>query len=375
MAVKEIEAKSILRRHKKIDSWFISHYSLNLYRGCSHNCTYCDGRSENYYVQGDFGKDIIVKKNAVDILRKELTPTKRKKPIKRSFMLPGGGVGDSYEPIENKYFLTRKTLELFYEFEYPVHILTKSVLVKRDLDILKKINSQNRAIVSFSFSSMNEKISKYFEPNVPLPKERLEAISYLKDNGLTCGVYLMPVIPFITDTPAMIEESIIKSIDAGADFIIFGGMTLKEGRQKEYFMNSLLNTYPELELEYENIYSGNKWGSASKEYYETIHYTFNTFAARYKIPKRIPAHLFSNILSENDLVTVILEQIDYLLKIKGYKSNYGYAAYSISKLEQGLSEIRGKIGRINGIGPTIKKIIWEILDSGTSKYYENLLVN
>ena len=111
MPSKEVEAKSILRKHKRIDSWFISHYSLNLYRGCTHNCSYCDGRSEKYFVEGDFGKDIIVKKNAVEILAKELTPSKRKKPLKRSFMLPGGGVGDSYEPVEKKYELMPPTLE------------------------------------------------------------------------------------------------------------------------------------------------------------------------------------------------------------------------------------------------------------------------
>jgi len=374
MPTKEILAKSILRKHKKIDSWFVSRYSLNLYRGCTHNCSYCDGRAENYYVEGDFGKDIVVKKNAIEILRKELTPTKRKIPLKRSFMLPGGGVGDSYEPLEQKYELTRKTLELFYEFNFPVHILTKSTLVKRDLDILKRINKQNKTIISFSFSSVDETVSKIFEPNVPSPKERLESISFFKDEGFSCGMFLMPVIPFITDTPKMIEETIRKGVEAGIDFIIFSGMTLKQGRQKEYFMNILNRYYPEYSLEYENIYRDNKWGGTTAEYYETINYTFDTFAKKYKVPKRIPSYLFNNILSENDLVIVILEQIDYLLKLKGYKSNYGYAAYSIGKLSLSLSEIRSELNQIQGVGPTIRKIIWEILDTGTCKYYEKLLV-
>ena len=331
MPIREVEAKSILRKHKKIDSWFVSHYSLNLYRGCTHDCTYCDGRSENYYVEGDYGKDIVVKTNAIEILRKELAPNKRKRPLKRSFMIPGGGVGDCYEPMEKKYQLTRKTLELFHEFEFPVHILTKSTLVRRDLDIIKKINNQNKAIVSFSFSSINESISKLFEPNASSPRNRLETITFFKDHGISCGFYLMPVIPFITDTPEMIEESIYHAVNAGADFIIFGGMTLKDGRQKEHFMKAVLENYPQLELEYENIYKGNKWGIASKEYYDTINYTFNAFSKKYKIPKRIPSYMFNNLLSENDLVIVILEQVDYLLKLKGYKSNFAYASYSIAK--------------------------------------------
>ena len=105
-----------------------------------------------------------------------------------------------------------------------------------------------------------------------------------------------------------------------------------------------------------------------------MNFTYQTFSKKYKIPKRIPAYLYNNILDENDLVIVILEQIDYLLKLKGYKSNFGYAAFAIAKLNTGLSNIRSELGQINGIGTTIRKIIWEILDTGTSQYYERLLV-
>lgn len=374
MPIHEIEAKSILRKYKKIDSWFISHYGMNLYRGCTHDCVYCDGRTENYFVEGDFGKDIVIKKNAIEVLRNELDPKRRRIPLKKSFILPGGGVGDSYEPVEQKYELTRKALELLYEFGYPVHMLTKSVLIKRDFDILQKINKQNRAIISFSFSTVDDKISKIFEPLAALPSKRLETISFFKENGFACGMFLMPVIPFITDTPQMIEQSISEGLKAGIDFIIFGGMTLKAGRQKEYFMKTISEYFPHLQIEYENLYNNDNWGNPAKEYFETVNYTFQTFAQRNKISKRIPAYLFNNILNENDLVTVILEQIDYLLKLRGYKSNFGYAAYAVSKLETSISSIRSELGQINGIGPTIRKIIWEILDTGTSRYYERLLV-
>lgn len=115
VTIKEIEAKSILRKHKKIDSWFISYYGMSLYRGCAHNCVYCDGRSEGYYVNGEFGKDVEVKVNAIDILRRELDPRRKRTPLKRSFIMVGGGVGDSYQPIEKKYELTRNALQLMLE--------------------------------------------------------------------------------------------------------------------------------------------------------------------------------------------------------------------------------------------------------------------
>ncbi|MBU1035966.1 hypothetical protein KJ898_00355 [bacterium] len=142
MTIREIEAKSILRKYKKIDSWFISRYGMNLYRGCTHNCIYCDGRAEGYYVDGEFGEDVTIKVNAVEILRRELDPKRKRAPFKRSFIMIGGGVGDSYQPIEEKYQLSRRALELVDEYNFPVHVLTKSTLIKKDIDILKKLTKK-----------------------------------------------------------------------------------------------------------------------------------------------------------------------------------------------------------------------------------------
>jgi len=101
--IRETEARSILLKHKKIDSWFISRYGLNLYRGCAHNCVYCDGRSERYQVNEAFGENVAVKINAVEVLARELDPKRRRVKLKPSYMMLGGGVGDSYQPAENKY--------------------------------------------------------------------------------------------------------------------------------------------------------------------------------------------------------------------------------------------------------------------------------
>ncbi len=373
MTIREIEAKSILRKYKKIDSWFISHYGMNLYRGCTHNCVYCDGRSEGYYVDGEFGEDVTVKVNAIEILRRELDPNRKRTPFKRSFIMVGGGVGDSYQPIEEKYQLSRRALELIDEYDFPIHMLTKSTLIKRDIDILKKINKKNRAIVSFSFSSVDDEISAIFEPGVPSPSERLKNLVFFKNEGIACGMFLLPVIPFITDTPELMEETIRKASEVGLDFIIFGGMTLKEGRQKDYFFKTLKKYYPKLIVEYENVYTKNKWGEATGEYYNLINTTFNNIAKKYKIPKRIPFNIYKDILGENDLVVVILEHIDYLLKLEGRSSPYGYAAYSISQIKEPLSTMKKELKRIRGIGKVTEKIILEILETKISSYYEKLL--
>ncbi|UCB58324.1 MAG: radical SAM protein [Thermoplasmatales archaeon] len=375
MKIKEINAKSILRKHKKIDSWFVSKYGMNLYRGCTHNCVYCDGRAEKYNVDGNFGYEVIVKTNAIDILKKELDPKGKRKPLSKGYIMIGGGVGDSYQPVEEKYQLTKKTLGLIYQYGYPASILTKSTLVGRDIDIIKKINRKSKAIVSFSFSSIDNKISEIFEPGVPSPNKRLDSIKFFKENGIATGIFLMPVIPFITDKPEILNETLASAKQAGVDFIIFSGMTLKNGRQKDYFMKVLRKKYPELIINYDLIYKGNAWGSATQEYNDSIHKTFSKIARKYRIPVRIPPYLFKDIITGNDLVIVILEQLDYLYKLRDMKSSFSYAAYSISKLNTPISNMKNNLKSLKGVGPNTEKIILEILKTGSSKYYEKLLID
>jgi DNA repair photolyase len=253
VTVKEINAKTILRKHKKIDSWFLSKIGMNLYRGCTHNCGYCDGRNENYNVKGKFGYDVSVKVNAIEILKKELNPNKKILPGYKELIMLGGGVGDSYQPIEEKYRLTRKALKILYDYDYPVSILTKSTLIQRDIDLIKKINNKSQAIVGFSFSSVDDKISKIFEPYIASPSERLKCLAYFKKEKIPVGMFLMPVIPFISDNENTIEDTIKEAKKIGVDFIIFSGMTLKLGKQRNYFMDILKNKYPKLENNYKKI--------------------------------------------------------------------------------------------------------------------------
>ena len=373
MNIKEIQSKTILRKHKKIESWFLTNYSLNLYRGCSHNCVYCDGRYEKYQVNGNFGEDVIVKTNAIQVLNRELDPKRKRKPMKKGFIGLGGGVGDSYQKIEEKYKLCKQALNLFYNYNFPIHILTKSTLVKRDIDIINKINNQNRAIISFSFSSTDDVISNIFEPFVPSPSERLDTIKFFKKSGIFCGIYLMPVIPYITDSQDIIDKSIKDAKNAGVDFVIFGTMTLKEGRQKDFFYHILKKKYPELITKYNSIYKNNKYGNLIKEYNEIIHKRFYNSIKKYKLPCRIPPYIFSDIVDENDLIILILEHIDYLLKLRGFSSSFGYSAYCLSKISKPISSIMDNLIDIRGVGVKSQKIINEIIQTGKSSYYENLL--
>ncbi|MBN2100065.1 MAG: radical SAM protein [Dehalococcoidia bacterium] len=373
MTVTEAEAKSVLRRHRKIDSWFVSRYGMNLYRGCFHNCIYCDGRAEGYYVSGEFGEDVLVKVNAIDVLRRELDAKRRRKPLPRSYIMLGGGVGDSYQPIEKKYELTRRALQLVHDSGFPVHVLTKSTLVTRDADILKAVNQRGRAIVSFSFSSVDDRISDIVEPRVPPPSERLEAIRFFKGEGLACGMFLLPVIPGVTDSAELLEEAVAKASGVGVDFIIFGGMTLKEGRQRTYFEEKIKDHYPRLTVDYRHIYRGSKWGEPAYEYADSLNRSFGAIARRYNMPIRMPPALYQDILGGNDLVVVILEHIDYLLRKRGERSTFGRAAYSISQVPEYLWEMKGDLRKVRGVDETVECVVLEILDMGKSSYYEQLL--
>ncbi|MDY6966729.1 MAG: hypothetical protein SVM80_12335, partial [Halobacteriota archaeon] len=179
----------------------------------------------------------------------------------------------------------------------------------------------------------------------------------------------------VTDTPEIMKESIRMASEVGVDFIIFGDMTLKEGRQMDHFLGVLKKNYPKLTVEYERIYKGNKWGGATEEYRKSVNETFSAISKRYKIPKRVPPALYTDILSENDRVIVMLEQIDYLLRLEGKKSPYGYAAYSISQLKEPLSSMLVSLTEIKGVGKATERIIKEILDTGSSSYLEKLLVS
>jgi DNA repair photolyase len=372
MAISEIQSKSILIKRPKVDSWFMSGYGMNLYRGCSHHCAYCDGQAESYRVEGVFGQDVAVKTNALELLRKELDPARRRHPFNKGFVLLGGGVGDSYQPVEQQYLLTRGTLELIAGFGHPVHLLTKSTLVLRDIDLLKQINARTRALVSFSFSSVDEKLSSIFEPGVPPPAARLEAIRQLKSAGLTCGMYLMPVIPFLTDTEEQISNSLGQAKSAGIDFVIFGGMTLKEGRQKDYYLNTLRQHFPDWLQDYTKLYPGDPWGGPINSYYQTLNRRFYKIAKQQAITVRIPVALCKPYVSENDLVCLFLEQMDYFRKLRNCKSSLGYIAYQISQMKTPLRKLADYSG-FKGMQTPIEKLIREILETSECLEYQELM--
>jgi hypothetical protein len=171
----------------------------------------------------------------------------------------------------------------------------------------------------------------------------------------------------------LIEDAVSKAKDAGVDFMIFGCMTLKQGRQKGYFMDVANRPYPGIAARYDAIYPGSKWGEPNRDYSEAVNMRFGSIASKYRMPVRIPSVMFKDLLSENDLVVVLFEHIDYLLRLQGKASLFGYAAYSISQIKESLSNMKADLRKIKGVGKAAEVIILDILRTGTSSYYEHLM--
>ncbi len=367
MKVREITAKTLLRRRKAIDAWFVSRCGMNLYRGCVHDCAYCDGRDERYFVEGVFGEDVAVKVNAPALLDRELDPARRRKPFPPGFVMAGGGVGDSYQAAEATYGITRRCLEVLLARGRPVHLLTKSSLVLRDADLLREINGSSRALVSFSLSSADDRASALFEPCASPPSERLRALETLRRAGIPAGVFLLPVIPGITDKEEALAKSLAACAAAGADYCVFGGMTLKPGRQGEHFMAVIDAHYPDLRPGYEKVYPGNRYGSALGAYYDKLNRRFARVARDFRIPLRIPDTLFGDLLGNSDRAQVILGQLGDLFRMRGENTPYAKAARTLAALDRPLEEVIDDIDR--RVGAAAGAVIREIRETGTSALY------
>lgn len=236
---------------------------MNLYRGCSHGCIYCDSRSRCYQMQHDF-EDIEVKRNAIELLEDAL---KRKR---EKCMISTGAMTDPYIPLEIQLQHTRKCLQLIEKYNFGLAIQTKSNRILRDLDILKHINEKTKCVVQMTLTTFDEDLCRLIEPNVSTTKERFEVLKVMKDNGIPTVVWISPILPFINDTAENINGILDYCEEAGVKGIIcFGmGLTLRNGN-REYFYRALDEKFPGLKERYIQSY-GNMYDVRSKNNQELM---------------------------------------------------------------------------------------------------------
>lgn len=221
---------------------------MNIYRGCTHGCIYCDSRSECYQMNHAF-EDIEVKQNCVTLLEKALQ-SKRKK-----CMIGTGNMSDPYMHCEEKLELMRRCLEVIERYEFGVAVQTKSDRILRDLPLLSKINKNAKAVVQTTFTTYDEELCKLIEPNVCTTKKRFEMLLAMKEEGIPTVVWIDPILPFINDTQENLDGLLEYCIQAKVKGVIcFGiGMTLRNGN-REYFYQKLDEHFPGLRSKYQETY-------------------------------------------------------------------------------------------------------------------------
>lgn len=225
---------------------------MNLYRGCSHGCIYCDSRSHCYHMEHNF-EDIEIKENAIELLENALKK-KRKK-----CMLGTGSMTDPYIPLENEIMNVQKALSLAYKYDFGFTLITKSALVLRDLELFKKINTKTKCVIQMTLTTYDEELCKKIEPNVSSTKERFRVLKEISNAGIPTVVWLCPILPFINDTEENLRGILNYCIEAKVYGIIcFGmGLTLREG-SREHFYGQLDSLFPGMKEKYKHAY-GNQY--------------------------------------------------------------------------------------------------------------------
>ena len=237
-----VTSKSILSKNN----------GMNLYRGCTHGCIYCDSRSKIYGMNHKV-EDIEVKENSLQLLKREL---RKRQPS----MIGTGAMTDPYIPLEKRLKYVKNALELIYDFGFGFTCITKSDLILRDLELLKKINEKTRVVVQMTLTTADDDLCSILEPHVCTTSRRVEVLKILDEAGIPTVVWLCPILPYINDTYENINSILDYCIENNVKGILCHGMglTLREGN-REYFYSKLDEHFPGLKEkyieEYANSYS------------------------------------------------------------------------------------------------------------------------
>jgi DNA repair photolyase len=236
-----VEAKGILTENH-------GRHGMNIYRGCTHGCIYCDSRSKCYQFTHPF-EDIEVKRNAPELLEKALK-SKRKK-----CMIGTGSMSDPYMHCEEELGITRQCLEIIQRYGFGLAIQTKSDRILRDIDILEEINKESKCVVQMTLTTYDDNLCSILEPNVCNTKRRLEVLAKVRERGIPTIVWITPILPFINDTEENVRQILEACAETGVRGIIdFGmGLTLREG-DREYYYDALDKHFPGLKQKYIDMY-------------------------------------------------------------------------------------------------------------------------
>lgn len=232
-----LRAKHLLTAVRgSMDDFFYADWNMNLYRGCSHGCIYCDSRSACYQI--DHFDTVRPKANAMDVLEQEL------RSKRTTGVITMGSMSDPYNPLEQKLLLTRHALELIRKYRYGAAYTTKSALCARDADMLAEISRNAPVCARITVTCAEDELCRRIEPRVSVTSERFAAMRRLADKGVFTGAWLNPVLPYLTDTEENIRRIVQMTAEHGGRFVVcFFGMTLRTGN-REYYFRALERDFP-----------------------------------------------------------------------------------------------------------------------------------
>jgi len=259
----EVLAKSALNHVPGASNAMPFAWTVNPYRGCSHSCVYCFARNTHTYLELDAGKDfdneIIVKINVAEVLAKELRSKGDRVPA-----VALGTNTDPYQRAEGRYRLMPGIIAALAQSNTPFSILTKGTLLRRDLPLLVEANSRVPVSLAMSIAIFDDDLQQSVEPGTPTAKARLATVTAVRDAGLDCSVFMMPILPHLTDTRAHLDEALAQIKAAGATSVLYTALHLRPGT-KEWYMQWLEREHPELVEKYRYMYYG-QGSYAPKDY-------------------------------------------------------------------------------------------------------------
>lgn len=294
--MKFITAKTIISAYSTANNhWFGNNYNMNIYKGCCHGCIYCDSRSDCYHI--DNFDEVRAKENTLALIEREL------KSKRKTGVIATGSMSDPYNPLEKEYRLTRGALSLINIYGFGVSIYTKSDLIRRDIDILKEIQTHSPVIINITITTCDDELCRKIEPNVAISSKRFSAVKDLSNNGIFAGILLTPVLPFLEDNEDNIRGIIRLAYESGAKFIYPSFSVTLRQNQRAWYYKKLDGLFPSLKQKYIKHYGND-----------------------YECPSPKSAELWQLFQKECDKYGLLYRMDDI---INGYTQGYGNTQLSL----------------------------------------------
>jgi DNA repair photolyase len=326
------------------DNFTRSLYKIAPYRGCGHGCCYCDGRAERYYVEGDFEVDIVQRRDIPERLAADLPRIRE-----RGMVAFGSGTTDPYQPLEAESRITGTCASLLAHasdvqeetalsgfslgsgevvesghppFPLPAMVMTKSSLALRDLPLWRTINERAGFLLMVSITSLDEGLRSIMEPGASSFSARIELLKAFKEAGCAVGVLAMPFLPGISDGDDSIRKLYAAVKEIGVDFVMPGGLTLRPGRQKELYLETLRRHWPELEADTRSLFSEDRpSGVPTKEACRGIEARLAAIQLESGLPWLLPHQVFARFLPSHDSFRLLLRDMVELYAAKGIQTS------------------------------------------------------